>query len=113
MARFVCGGFRESKLARLLLLAVLCQMIETKMKKLLTVPPKVPLPSLAKILQNVPWIADNEDLVQFLKVPACPQASACVFLTASVSVAVRMRMYTYLCVCLLSLIHISEPTRPP
>jgi hypothetical protein len=38
------------------------------MKKLITSPPSVPLPSTEKILHNVPWIADNVELVNFIKV---------------------------------------------
>lgn len=44
------------------------QTIETKMKRLLTAPPKVTLPSISKILQNVPWIENNTELVKFIKV---------------------------------------------
>ena len=44
------------------------QVIESKMKRLLTAPPKCPLPSTEKILMNVPWIAENHDLVKFIKV---------------------------------------------
>ncbi|KAL8601967.1 hypothetical protein ACOMHN_008459 [Nucella lapillus] len=48
----------------------LAGMVESKMKKLLTAPPKVPLPSTEKILHNVPWISDNEDLVRFIQTHA-------------------------------------------
>nr|KAG5699435.1 hypothetical protein BaRGS_016281 [Batillaria attramentaria] len=41
--------------------------IESRMKKLLTAPPKVPLASVEKILRNIPWISDNDKLVQFIK----------------------------------------------
>ncbi|XP_076472058.1 sperm-specific sodium:proton exchanger-like [Babylonia areolata] len=45
----------------------LAGLVESKMKKLLTAPPKVPLPSTEKILQNVPWVADNKDLILFIQ----------------------------------------------
>ena len=90
-----CGYVIGSRLETVCLW--LYQMIETKMKKLLTAPPKVPLPSLAKILHNVPWIADNEDLVQFLKVPIC--LCLCIFVhIQSVSVSFFLRARVYMCV---------------